>query len=64
MAQYQYDLTLGNDKTTVVRSGGSSIGTASVRIIVDDVNAPSKIEVLKLLEIMVQVLIEETWPIS
>lgn len=62
MAQFRYDAPLGADKTDVTANVGSNIGTSAVRVVIDTVNAPTKVEVLKALEAIEQVIIQGKWP--
>lgn len=64
MAQRQYDLVLKDDKTTLTEAAGSSIGSSAIRLTLDDSNAASKADVIRLLEILMQRILEDTWPPS
>lgn len=64
MAQRQYDVVLGQDKTSLTEAAGSSISTSAVRVTVDDGNAVSKTQALMALEAVKQRIIEDTWPAS
>lgn len=62
MAQFQYDVLLTDNKYTLVKSAGGSIATSAIRLTIDTVNATSKADVERLIEILVQKIIEDTWP--
>lgn len=62
MPQFQYTLNRIGHTDEVVKAAGSSIGTAAVRVIVDDVNAGSKQEVIRQLTAIRDRMVEDTWP--
>lgn len=62
MAQFQYDVLLTDSKYTLVKAAGASIGTSAIRLTVDTVNATSKADVERLIEILIQKIVEDTWP--
>ncbi len=73
MALNQYDLPLGGDKiavtftqtVTAVSGGATSLGgTSAIRLLVDDAVAISKVDILKLIEILEYYVVEHTFPPS
>lgn len=61
----QFDYTLGNDKLTVAKSTvGGLGGTIGVRVIIDDAVLTTKAQAFLGIEIALQKLIEDTWPIA
>jgi hypothetical protein len=73
MALSQYDLPLGGDKVavtftqtvTAVSGGATSLGgTSGVRLLIDDAVVLSRVDALKLLEVLEYYVTEHTWPPS
>lgn len=71
MALNEYNLTVGTDKVgvtfsqtvTAVAGGATSLGgTTAVRVLIDDAIVPSKLEAVRLQEIMEYFLTEKPWP--
>ena len=61
----QFDYTRGNDKVAVAKSTVGGIGgVIGVRVIVDDTVLTSKEQAYLGLEIALQKIIEDTWPIA
>lgn len=64
MAQRQYDLLIKDDKVALTEAAGSSIGSSAIRITIDDTNATSKADVIRLIKWLEARVIEDTWPAS
>ena len=63
MGQRQYVITSSASFVgSVTESAGSSIGTESVRLIVDDGNAVTKTNVLRMLDELKAHIAADTWP--
>ncbi len=62
MPQFQYTINRVGHTDEVVKAGGSSIGTAAVRVIVDDINAGSKQEAIRQLTAIRDRMVEDLWP--
>lgn len=63
MTQYRFDAVKGAHKTDVVVTGGTTIGSNAVRVIIDDANVDNKDDVLKAMDACRQKLIEAKWPL-
>lgn len=73
MAVTEFNIAVGNDKVaatkntscTAVTGGASTLGgTTAVRLLVDDAVAPSKLEVMRALEVLEGLIVENKWPIQ
>jgi len=71
MALNQFDLAVGTDKVgvtftqtvTAVSGGATSLGgTVAMRLLIDDAVTPSKLEAIRLIEILEYYVTEDTWP--
>lgn len=71
MALRQYDIAVGQDKigvtetgtVTAISGGASSLGgTTGIRLIVDDAVTVTKMEALRMVEVLEIRLTEENWP--
>jgi len=64
MAQHQYDIVLGADRTAIVaaQTVGSAISTSAIRVTIDDANCPTKNDAFKILDTMREVITAGPWP--
>ena len=63
MAQRTYSVSAtGGHVSSVTESGGSSIGTEAVRVIIDDSNAVSKAAAVRMLKAILDYVSQDTWP--
>jgi len=61
----QFDYTRGNDKLAVAKSTVGAIGGGiGVRLIIDDAVVTSKEQAALGVEIAIQKIIEDTWPLA
>ncbi|MCH4151448.1 MAG: hypothetical protein LKF30_05810 [Sphingobium sp.] len=61
----QFDYTRGNDKLAVAKSTVGAIGGGiGVRLIIDDTVVTSKEQAALGVEIAIQKIIEDTWPLA
>jgi hypothetical protein len=61
----QFDYTRGNDKLAVAKSTVGAIGGGiGVRLIIDDTVLTSKEQAALGVEIAIQKIIEDTWPLA
>ena len=73
MALREYNINPGQDKIAVTKNatatavtGGATTlgGTIEIRLLIDDTVAPSKLEVLRAIEVLTYRVTEDTWPQS
>ena len=63
MAQKQIDVPKGVDRESMVSvAAGSAIGTAAVRVIIDDGNAGSKLNALRAIMVAHEKVNKSIWP--
>lgn len=65
MTQVRLDMPIGGGgKTAITTNAGASIGTSIARVSLDDANAPSKSDVIRALELIIQRITEANWPLA